>query len=156
MPERDGILAGLFFLDLLIKTGKSPSEILDYLYNKVGPHHYQRIDVNFPDSKRQAIINHIRNNFPQSIDGVKVVNSDTTDDDGRPVDAGLLDAIRGVVVARSGEPRVLKEELQALDREMGRLLREADLVDFSDPRTLSRILAQASDSLEALLAGGSR
>lgn len=77
-------------------------------------------------------------------------------DEGRPVDAGLLDAIRDVVVARSGEPRALKEELQALDREMGRLLREADLVDFSDPRTLSRILAQAADSLEALLTGGSR
>ncbi|GAI22441.1 unnamed protein product, partial [marine sediment metagenome] len=42
MPERDGILAGLYFLDFMLKTGKTPSQLLDYLYSKVGPHYYQR------------------------------------------------------------------------------------------------------------------
>ncbi len=79
LPERDGILAGLYFLDLMIKTGKTPSELLDYLYSKVGPHYYQRIDIKFPEGERQAIISRIRDNFPESIDGVKVANSDTAD-----------------------------------------------------------------------------
>jgi len=79
LPERDGILAGLYFLDLMIKTGKTPSELIDYLYSKVGPHYYQRVDIKFPEGERQAIINRIRDNFPESIAGVKVVKSDTTD-----------------------------------------------------------------------------
>jgi len=45
VPERDGILAGLYFLDFMIKTGKTPSQLLEYLYSKVGPHYYDRIDV---------------------------------------------------------------------------------------------------------------
>jgi len=79
IPERDGILSGLYFLDLMIKTGKTPSELLDYLYSKVGPHYYDRIDVKFPEDKRQAINAHIRDNMPKSIDGIEVVKTDTTD-----------------------------------------------------------------------------
>ena len=79
VPERDGILAGLYFLDLMIKTGKTPSQLIDYLYSKVGTHHYQRIDFKFPDDKRQAIINRIKDNLPQSMDGVKVVKTNTDD-----------------------------------------------------------------------------
>jgi len=79
MPERDGILASLYFLDLMIKTGKTPSELLIYLYSKVGPHYYQRVDVEFPEGKRQTITNRIKRNLPESIDGVKVVKTDTTD-----------------------------------------------------------------------------
>ncbi|MEE9521122.1 MAG: phosphoglucomutase/phosphomannomutase family protein [Dehalococcoidales bacterium] len=79
MPERDGILAGLYFLDLMVRTGKSPSQLIDYLYSKVGPHHFKRIDVEFPKDKRQAIIDRIEHNPPQSIEGVKVVNLDARD-----------------------------------------------------------------------------
>jgi len=79
MPERDGILAGLYFLDLMLKTGKTPSQLIDYLYSKVGAHYYQRIDVEFAEDKRQAINKHLRDNLPQSIDRVKVVKINTTD-----------------------------------------------------------------------------
>lgn len=72
MPERDGILSGLYFLDLMIKTGKSPSQLIDYLYSKVGPHYFKRIDIEFPAEKRQEITNRIKHNPPQSIDGIKV------------------------------------------------------------------------------------
>ncbi len=79
IPERDGFLAGLFFLDLMIKTGKRASELLDYLYSKVGPHYYQRVDLEFPEAERQTITNRIKHNLPQSIDGVKVIKTNTTD-----------------------------------------------------------------------------
>jgi len=72
MPERDGILSGLYFLDLMIKTGKSPSQLIDYLYSKVGPHYFKRIDIEFPAEKRQEITNRIKHNPPQSIEGIKV------------------------------------------------------------------------------------
>ncbi|MFC2025093.1 phosphoglucomutase/phosphomannomutase family protein [Chloroflexota bacterium] len=79
MPERDGILSGLYFLDLIVKTGKNPSELIDYLYSKVGPHHFNRVDVEFPEKERQAIIERIKHNPPEYIDGIKVVKFDTTD-----------------------------------------------------------------------------
>ncbi|MFC1941227.1 phosphoglucomutase/phosphomannomutase family protein [Chloroflexota bacterium] len=79
MPERDGILSSLYFLDLMVKMGKNPSELIDYLYSKVGPHHFNRVDVEFPEKERQAIIERIKHNPPEYIDGVKVVKFDTTD-----------------------------------------------------------------------------
>ena len=79
VPERDSILAGLYFLDLMIKTGRTPSELVNYLYSKLGPHYYQRADVEFPESERQVIFERIRHNSPEDIDGVKVVKLDTAD-----------------------------------------------------------------------------
>ena len=79
MPERDGILAGIYFLDLMLKTGKTPSQLLDYLYSKVGPHYYQRRDFTFPEDQRQAITKRVSDNLPQSIEGVKVAKINTTD-----------------------------------------------------------------------------
>jgi phosphomannomutase len=78
VAERDGILASLYFLDLMVRTGKSPSQLIDYLYSKVGPHHYQRIDITFPETERQSIIDRVKKP-PKTIDGVKVAKVDTTD-----------------------------------------------------------------------------
>ena len=79
MPERDGILAGIYFLDLMLQTGKTPSQLLEYLYSKVGPHYYQRRDFTFPEDQRQTITKRVSDNLPQSIDEVKVVRVNTTD-----------------------------------------------------------------------------
>ena len=79
IPERDAFPAGLYFLDLMIKSGKTPSQLLEYLYSKVGPHYYDRIDIKFPESERQGTLERIRGNFPENIEGVKVVKTDTAD-----------------------------------------------------------------------------
>jgi alpha-D-glucose phosphate-specific phosphoglucomutase len=78
VAERDGILASLYFLDLMVRTGKSPSQLIDYLYSKVGPHYYKRIDIMFPEKERQAIIKRVGKPV-KTIDGVKVARLDTTD-----------------------------------------------------------------------------
>ncbi len=77
--ERDGILSGLYFLDLMVKTGKTPSQLLNYLFSKVGPHHYDRVDIEFPERERQKIISRLKDSSPRSLDGVKVVKKDTFD-----------------------------------------------------------------------------
>ncbi|HJX13341.1 MAG TPA: phosphoglucomutase/phosphomannomutase family protein, partial [Dehalococcoidales bacterium] len=79
VAERDGILANLYFLDLMVKTGKNPSQLIDYLYSKVGPHYYHRVDIRFPAEQRQAIISRVKDNPPGTIDGVKVAKLDATD-----------------------------------------------------------------------------
>ncbi len=79
IPERDGILAGLYFLDFMAKTGKTPSQLLDYLYSKVGPHYYDRIDCHLPKGKRQAIVERLTAGSIDTITGISVIRLDTTD-----------------------------------------------------------------------------
>jgi alpha-D-glucose phosphate-specific phosphoglucomutase len=79
VPERDGILAGLYFLDLMAKTDKTPSQLLDYLFSKVGPHFYDRVDIDFRTEERQAVEDCLRNSSPDAIDQVKVARRDTSD-----------------------------------------------------------------------------
>jgi phosphomannomutase len=79
IPERDGILAGLYFLDFMVKTGKTPSQLLDYLYSKVGPHYYDRTDFHFAAGKRKAIMNQLAAASPKALAGVEVAKLDTTD-----------------------------------------------------------------------------
>jgi phosphomannomutase len=79
IPERDGILSGLFFLDLMIKMHKGPSQLIEYLYSKVGPHYYNRIDVEFPSDERDTIITRLAKIKPDSIRNTPVSSIETTD-----------------------------------------------------------------------------
>lgn len=80
VPERDGILAPLFFLDFMVQTGKKPSELLEHLYEVVGArYYYDRIDLRFPPEKREPTRAHIEASRPSSIAGLKVTGMDTTD-----------------------------------------------------------------------------
>jgi len=79
IPERDGIVAGLFLLDLMIKLQKSPSQLIEYLYSLVGPHYYDRIDIPMPEERREATIARVRDSKPVTIGGLKVTDVDTVD-----------------------------------------------------------------------------
>jgi len=79
VPERDGILAALYFLDLMVRMDKSPSQLIDYLFAKVGPHYFNRTDVEFPEEERRSIIKRVENNQVKQIDGIEVVRIDTAD-----------------------------------------------------------------------------
>jgi len=78
VPERDGILAGLFFLDFMVTTGKKPSELLQALFEKVGAHYYDRIDTSFKGnrSEREKAIIDAK---PASIAGIPMKHLNTTD-----------------------------------------------------------------------------
>ncbi len=78
VPERDGILAGLYFLDMMVRLGKKPSELLADLFEKVGAHHYKRIDTRF-SGDRQTREDRILSANPDTIGGLKVGGLDTTD-----------------------------------------------------------------------------
>src|SRR4030043_319458 len=55
VPERDGILAGLYFLDYMIKKGKTPLQLLGYLFSKVGPHYYDRYDFHISPEQHKML-----------------------------------------------------------------------------------------------------
>ncbi len=78
VPERDGILAGLYILDMMVKLKMKPSELLKLLFSVVGEHYYNRIDTPFKGdriSKEERIINA----KPEMIGGLKVSGLETTD-----------------------------------------------------------------------------
>jgi phosphomannomutase len=78
VPERDGILAGLYFLDMMVKLKRTPSELLELLFSKVGAHHYDRIDTPFK-GERQEKIDRILAANPETIGGLKVIDLLTLD-----------------------------------------------------------------------------
>jgi phosphomannomutase len=79
VPERDGILAGLYFLDMMVRTGKKPSQLLDSLFEKVGPHYYKRIDTHFDQQRTDEIKKNVANATPQTIGGLKMTEIVTID-----------------------------------------------------------------------------
>lgn len=78
VPERDGILAGLYMLDFMVQTGRKPTELLKMLFDKVGEHFYDRVDTPFSGDRetREALI---RNANPETIGGLKVTELVTVD-----------------------------------------------------------------------------
>jgi phosphomannomutase len=78
VPERDGILAGLYFLDMMVRLGQKPSELLETLFKKVGAHYYDRIDTPFTGDRKTREKSIINSN-PEHIGGIRVLNLDSTD-----------------------------------------------------------------------------
>ena len=79
VPERDGILAGLYFLDLMVRLDKTPSQLIEHLYSQVGAHYYDRIDTRFQADQREATRQRILDANPSTIGGLAVTGLDTTD-----------------------------------------------------------------------------
>ena len=78
VPERDGILAGLYFLDMMVELNRKPSELIGLLFSKVGAHYYDRIDTPF-EGERQEKIERILAANPEMIAGLKVTDFVTVD-----------------------------------------------------------------------------
>jgi len=80
IPERDGILGNLYFLDLMVQTGKSPSQLIEQLYDKLGAsYYYDRIDIRFPSEKRPQARERLDSAEPDSLAGLKVTDIVTLD-----------------------------------------------------------------------------
>jgi phosphomannomutase len=79
LPERDGILSGLYILDLLARRGKQLPELVDELFEKVGPHYYDRIDVTMSAETRTQVEDRLRFLEPAEVAGVPVTGIDRVD-----------------------------------------------------------------------------
>lgn len=89
IPERDGIAAGLFLLEMLATEKKPVTRLTAGLEQQFGPHRYGRIDTHFPLEKRGALMEFLKSKPPskllrsplaevKSADGVKFVAEDTS------------------------------------------------------------------------------
>jgi phosphomannomutase len=79
VPERDGLLSALFFLEAMVMSSKHPSELITDLFSVTGPHSYRRIDVEFPEDRRPGLQSLIETAEPETLGGFKVERSDRLD-----------------------------------------------------------------------------
>jgi phosphomannomutase len=125
LPERDGILAALYILDLMVHTGKKPSQLLDWLYDTVGAqYHYNRIDTRFDPEQRGDIWLRVQNADPTSIRGLTVTGRDTIDPRGfkfHLADGGWL------LVRFSGTEPIVRVYCETTDEALVRPLLDAGL-----------------------------
>jgi phosphomannomutase len=80
VPERDGILGNLYFLDFMVKTGKTPSQLMQMLFDTLGQaFYYDRIDTRFPSEKRPEARARLEEIHPTEIAGIPVTGRVTVD-----------------------------------------------------------------------------
>ncbi len=86
LPERDGIVADLFFLDFMLKTKKKPSQLIAELMDLAGPSFYLRRDLRLDAATygevKPKIMERLRGERPRELAGhtvTKVVDLDTGD-----------------------------------------------------------------------------
>ena len=73
LPERDGILAAMYVLDFIVKTGKKPSQLVEMLFDEVGNrYYYSRVDTQFPPEKRPQAKARLDEARPDSVAGLKI------------------------------------------------------------------------------------
>ncbi|HEV7796722.1 MAG TPA: phosphoglucomutase/phosphomannomutase family protein [Pyrinomonadaceae bacterium] len=79
IPERDGILNSLLFLETIIAAGKPPSEMLRDLHREFGEFHFRRRDLRVDQSVGQRVIEELQKHPPQELAGYTVAGVETTD-----------------------------------------------------------------------------
>ena len=79
VPERDGPLSALFFLESMAMSGKSPTELLTEIHEITGPHTFRRIDIEFTPDQRERIAEAVNGDAPISLGGVEIIAEDRRD-----------------------------------------------------------------------------
>ena len=79
VPERDGILASLYILDLVAATGRTVSQLIGDLYGLVGAHHYDRVDIPIGGEAKEEARERISAANPENIAGLAVTRLDRMD-----------------------------------------------------------------------------
>ena len=79
LPERDGIVADLFFLDFMLKTKKKPSQLIAELMDMAGPSFYLRRDLHQEAAtyakKKVEIMKRLDQERPRELAGHAVKNT---------------------------------------------------------------------------------
>ena len=79
IPERDGILNSLLFLEAIAAAGQTPSEMLQALHREFGEFHFGRRDQKVEVNPGQALVARLAGAPPAHVGGDKVIEVQTTD-----------------------------------------------------------------------------
>lgn len=79
IPERDGSLAALYVMEMLQAYNLPMSKIVQHLQEEAGPSYYERIDVRFPEEKREEVYGRFAGEHPSDLAGQKIDHVQTLD-----------------------------------------------------------------------------
>lgn len=79
IPERDGVLSGLLILEMIAMRKKKILDIIKDIDKEYGTFEYRRLDVRYPDDKKQKLMEYLKNNPLKEVLGKKVVEIKRTD-----------------------------------------------------------------------------
>jgi phosphomannomutase len=92
IPERDGVYIGLLVVEMMVKTGKSLSELVQMLFDDFGAHFNRRIDMYTTNEKKDRMVSRAKQG-----DITRVMDYSVTD----------IETIDGVKLHLSNGSRVL-------------------------------------------------
>jgi phosphomannomutase len=79
IPERDGILNSLLFLEAIVTSGKPPSKMLRELHQEFGEFRFGRRDLHLDVERGQELVARLGSNPPAQLAGYHVTAVDTMD-----------------------------------------------------------------------------
>ena len=79
IPERDGLLNSLLFLEAIIVAGKTPSEMLRELHREFGEFHFGRRDLHIEVGHGMTLVKSLSSQPPAEFAGSKVTEVQTVD-----------------------------------------------------------------------------
>lgn len=79
IPERDGILNSLLFLETVVISGKTPSQLLRQVHQEFGEFHFGRKDLHVETGPGQQLVARLANNPPSEMNGNAVSAVETMD-----------------------------------------------------------------------------
>ncbi len=79
IPERDGIWIGLVLWEFMAKSGKNLQELIEEVYEIVGPFSFERNDLHIREDIKQRVLENCRNGKYNSFGKYKVVRTEDLD-----------------------------------------------------------------------------
>lgn len=79
LPDKDGLLAGLLILEMVLASGRSLGELWEETVREFGEFHGDRLDLPIRDPLRQQVVRRLWNQPPRQLAGGKVTEVRTID-----------------------------------------------------------------------------
>lgn len=112
IPERDGLYIGLTIVEMMVKRGKTLSELVDDLFERFGAHYAYRNDLHISNEKKVNFMKRVSEEGLSEVAGHTIVKTETIDGFKFRTDAGSW-----VMVRPSGTEPVLRVYSEAGSRE---------------------------------------
>jgi phosphomannomutase len=79
VPERDGIYIGLTILEMMARSGKRLTELVQEIYDIVGAFNFQRRDLHLPEAEKNAIVARLKSAPYEAFGPYKVLKTQDLD-----------------------------------------------------------------------------